>query len=600
MDALSPDELAEFNKAQLTPLSDDELKEFQGAQKATDDKKNADVLPDVGHSFASGVVRGTAGLPGIAGDVRDLGRVAHDYWYQNRPDVEKWTTADHSGDLLPNTEDILGHADSLLPGTKEFADYKPQTTAGKFANVIGGFIPGAVLPGVASGVRAGKTATEIATGALTDAARYGVTPGVLSEGAGQTAEAMGMDPAVATGARVVGGLLGPVAGKAYTGPVTTTSGLANNTNDVRNAAVDFLRERGNEPDPGQASGKKYLSYLYDELNPERYQDQRDAFTKSAMDAGVGQRTLATAGGDGTLAAMRDHGNGLYEAAIRDTPDMPLDHAMANSAVDRLEYINRPGKFKPDEVNAMSGAIQRVVEMADANGGAIPARDYQALRSDIVEDVRGTQDPRVKEQLQGIVSDLDSNMERHLTNTQGPEAASRFRDANDYWKRYSTLKDAADPKSGQITPAALEREAENHYGETSALEHTNPFSELAQKGKLVLGEAKSSGTAEREATRRIMGSLPAAAVGYGADYLLNGSGEHLATTLALENMLQSMGTSAAKPVLRGLLDNAPVRRAVSNVAQSDGSKPIRSAIPGLLQDDDKRRLSVTVHKQPGVY
>lgn len=72
--------------------------------------------------------------------------------------------------------------------------HQPTTTVGEFARTVGEFVPGAVALGPGQGI----------TGAVGNAVRYGVVPGVLSEAAGQATEGTALEP----WARVAAGILG--------------------------------------------------------------------------------------------------------------------------------------------------------------------------------------------------------------------------------------------------------------------------------------------------------------------------------------------------------------------------------------------------------
>jgi len=72
--------------------------------------------------------------------------------------------------------------------------HQPTTTTGEFARTVGEFIPGAVALGPGQGIR----------GAVGNAARYGVVPGLMSEAAGQATEGTGFEPY----ARIAAGILG--------------------------------------------------------------------------------------------------------------------------------------------------------------------------------------------------------------------------------------------------------------------------------------------------------------------------------------------------------------------------------------------------------
>lgn len=86
-----------------------------------------------------------------------------------------------------------GSDNSVAKGLKDYEDYKPQTTAGKYAKSIGEFVPGALGGEEGLGLRALK---------------YAVAPGVASEALGQAAEGTKEEPY----ARAAGGLLGLGAG----------------------------------------------------------------------------------------------------------------------------------------------------------------------------------------------------------------------------------------------------------------------------------------------------------------------------------------------------------------------------------------------------
>lgn len=87
-----------------------------------------------------------------------------------------------------NTKPFAGVSD-----TQSHSAYQPQTTAGQYARTVGNMLPNAVVPG---GLVRKTTAV--------------VLPAVLSEAAGQTANAFGAPAPVQTGARLVGGVIGGV------------------------------------------------------------------------------------------------------------------------------------------------------------------------------------------------------------------------------------------------------------------------------------------------------------------------------------------------------------------------------------------------------
>jgi hypothetical protein len=436
------------------------------------------------------------------------------------------------------------------------------------------------------GVAGRRTAATGGVGTARQAAanliRYGVVPGLLSEGAGQAAELY--DPnnkALAAGARVAGGLLGAVSGRKITSPLENTGEAA----AQRAADVAFLREQGVHPTPGMVADSKPASFYYDELDPSRYKTIRDNFTRAAMrQAGVDG--LATVGPDGNIPRVMQEASQRYERAIRGAGDMAVDRRMAQDVLQRLQEVAKPGLYGDDVQNAVSGAARRAFDLQTANGGAIPAREFQTLRSDIAEQARGMGDPRGKRLLYGIANDLDAAMERHLTRAGRDPAA--FRDANDYYRRMLTLREAADSAgattaAGHLAPSNLQRAAEAIYGTDSRMRENNPFARLARAGVSVLGESKSSGTAERAGVKALI-AAPGAVLGMlGAGHLADiaGMGEHsaLGTLLGLEGAATTVGGLLSKPALRAATDNPIVRRYVGNQLAQDAA-PLAS-VPGLL-------------------
>jgi hypothetical protein len=206
---------------------------------------------DAAKSFGSGVVKGTAALPGIGGDVGDLIHAGAQYMgvddYVPRPglptsqDTQKWT-AEH------------------VPYAREAIDYKPQTTTGKFAQTVGEFAPAVFVGGPAKNAAAfGRealaklvpTVTEriVPTIARTSSlptkaelATQVAAPAIASEGAGQATEGTWLEPA----ARVAGAVAGHGAASLAGGLAGTREGarsaVRNATGNVTAADLDAMDE----------------------------------------------------------------------------------------------------------------------------------------------------------------------------------------------------------------------------------------------------------------------------------------------------------------------------------------------------------------------
>lgn len=159
-------------------------------------------LMDSAKSFGTGIAQGAIGMAGAFGDTADLASRAlkggAEYlgapeWLSNAAgSVGKMTMGPLAN--APTSEQLQGSVEGV---TGEF--YKPQTTAGEYANTVGQFVPGAVM-GPGGAVR--KTAMA-------------VVPGIASEAAGQATEGTAAEPY----ARIAGALGGGIAtaGRSNTG-----------------------------------------------------------------------------------------------------------------------------------------------------------------------------------------------------------------------------------------------------------------------------------------------------------------------------------------------------------------------------------------------
>ena len=168
----------------------------------------APVGPDVVKSAASGISSGVQGLIGMGGDIRHAadygmlwveakiaeklgklppGQTAEDVIAKYRGSAGRAfmsnlgfsdTTADVLGAGAPSTADVNRVADVAgLPS------HQPQTTAGKYVNTIGSFLPGALaMP------------AEGPMGVLGNAIKFGVIPGAASEAAGEATAGTGIEP----------------------------------------------------------------------------------------------------------------------------------------------------------------------------------------------------------------------------------------------------------------------------------------------------------------------------------------------------------------------------------------------------------------------
>src|ERR1700733_10001197 len=107
-------------------------KNFGGPSSASGGKSRSwdeDVLPSLG----AGLNRGADALLGLPGDVLNLaGRLGNK--------IAGYTGPQRSFPLVPTSEDLRTRREAFAG-----PDYQPETTAGRYAETVGEFVPGAAL-----------------------------------------------------------------------------------------------------------------------------------------------------------------------------------------------------------------------------------------------------------------------------------------------------------------------------------------------------------------------------------------------------------------------------------------------------------------------
>lgn len=177
---------------------------------------------DVAKSAGTGVVRGVLGLGGIVGDLTDLGakgiKKAADF-VSEQVGVEPYQPSGKS--ILENIPTSSSLTKNLEGVTGEL--YKPQTTAGHYAETVGEFLPAAVAgPG----------------GVARKVGMQAVIPGVASEAAGQATAGTELEPY----ARAAAGIAAGVGGAALTRPGSTAQGIRSQLPEgITQATVDDAR-----------------------------------------------------------------------------------------------------------------------------------------------------------------------------------------------------------------------------------------------------------------------------------------------------------------------------------------------------------------------
>lgn len=474
----------------------------------------ADTAKDVGASLASGVGRGAAGLVGLPGTI---GNAINDSL--------SWATGMQPLPASPFSSE--GAQSALSTVTGGASDYQPQTTAGEYAGTVGEFLPGAAVGGLGVG----------------NLLRFGVLPGLASEGAGQLTEGSSIEPY----ARVAAALAAPVAPALASKAISPFSGAIT---PERQALVNSLMAEGVNPTAGQATGSRGLRFAESELGGSTARnmadDQARAFTEAAMSR-AGQQGLASADNIGALNNRL--GQGFDSISSRN-----VVQADQQFGQDLGRVLNEYDRVLPTaQKEIVNNMADDILAITTQNSGAIPGEVYQSTRSRLgrmAQSARNT-DPEYANALRGLRNTLDDAMSRSVR----PEDAAEWSRLRSEYGNMKVLEKAATgagegAAEGLISPAKL-RQAATTGRQGQYARGEGDFDQLARAGQ-ILTPLPDSGTASRLAVRGLM-SAPAAA---GA--IAGGSTGSVLTGLA------GAAAGAAVPAIAGrALMSRPVQSYLTN-------------------------------------
>lgn len=198
---------------------------WSGDERA-DQKSPGESAAGLAKAAGVGVAKGGIGVAGLIGDLQTLASKGADLVKSHLPDMSSLETPlskkygekyGERGDVsfvpkFPGSSDIQNAVESK---TGEF--YKPQTTAEKYVQTVGEFLP-------AAAAGPGGVARKVIGGA--------VVPGVASEAAGQATEGSALEP----WARAVGAVGGGVGAALVSHPGSATNAL-------RSQLPDFVTDQ---------------------------------------------------------------------------------------------------------------------------------------------------------------------------------------------------------------------------------------------------------------------------------------------------------------------------------------------------------------------
>lgn len=475
-DGATPDEIISYAKANYKP------------------EQKSSTAYDVAASGAAGVGKGTAGLLGLPADAANAFAYYRDKYITNpivgalggTQQTEEQLSAKPEFNKAIGSENIQKQMEKV---TGEF--HKPETTAGKYAENVGEFIPGAIAaPG----------------GVVTNAIRYGVLPGLASEAAGQATAGTSYEPWARAGAGIAAGLINP--SRAVT-PLPAS--------DMRNRMVQALKGEGvTSLTAGQKTGNEGLRYMESAASAAPM-----AGGGAAKIQGEGQRQF-------TEAVMRRAGAGPDAspevlAANQERLGRTFDDLSARNSVkadpqlatDLGQTLREYDKVLPAAQKQIVGNLATdIVDKFTAGGGVMSGVDYQAARSRLSKMSKNAtgKDDDFADALRGMRDALDNGMSRSVS----PADREAWLTARKEYGAQKTIETAASrageaTAEGQITPPNL-RNTVAAKDRGAYARGSGDFAELARAGASVMTPLPNSGTAQRMNAFNILGILNGATAG----------------------------------------------------------------------------------------
>ena len=438
---------------------------------------------DVAKSGGIGIAKGVIGAVGGAGDLRGLLSKGVDYAAEKMgasPEAaEGFKSAAGKAARLTSVGSVFADAPTsrdiqskIEEQTGEF--YKPKTTAGKYSQTMGEFLPAAAA----------------GPGRMTPKLISALAGGAGSEAAGQATKGTNAEPYARVLGAVAGGLAPNVAGRAVT-PLPATA--------AKQRLVDVLADEGvTSLTAGQRTGNKALQYSEDMLgnapgaggaSANIRQRGQEQFTEAAM-----RRTGA--GPDATPEVLAGNqarlGQEFRDLSARN--DLTPDNQFITDVTAAVrQYRNVPNS---QQAQMIQGYIDDIVP--HINAGAMPGAEYQAMRSRLSRQANNNRqsDPDLSEALRGFRNALDNAMGRSISSAD----REAWQTARREYGAQKTIEKAASrageaTAEGQLVPANLRNTvAADNRGAYARGE--GQFSELARAGAGVMAPLPNSGTAQR--------------------------------------------------------------------------------------------------------
>ena len=522
-------------------MSQDQMRSAINKHLGQEDQTQS-TIADAAKSVGSGIVRSVAGMADAPGAVLNwAGGKAFDALEAAgvSENVAKYGRKALRLGPMGGGDRASKAAEFLVPGS---TTYEPQTTVGEYAQTVGEFLPGVVMPG----------------GVLRNAAQA-IGGGIASEAFGQATEGSSIEPA----ARVVGGLLG--GGLTGMAAAPKPSSIAGVSDDIA-AAAQTLRRYGINPTVGQVTGREGLMRAEGAMAPRAAQlgDLTEAVLKTA---GIKARAATP----GVLKQGRNQiTNGMND--ILSSVDVPVNMQLGQ----RIAQVS-DDYFQATAGGAPMPALRRIAdELMDAatspQGATIPASTMRGWRT-ILGAKTTSKDEAVRDAAHALREIIDDATEGALQALGRADDIAKLQVFRNQYRNFLAIVDATtkggrEAARGVITPERISTATKRVMGKTPyATGGGTELSELARASEMVLGSLPTVGAGgvrtlplgavlgTSGAGAGIAASNPLLALGLGVGGLAApAAGSAALRSRMLQTMMADPKAAAARqlPMLPGLL------------------------------------------------
>ena len=386
----------------------------------------AGAVVDAGKAFGAGVVRGGLGLLGLPGTVETLGRAGINFagrqFGAGGNVVNPKSVFPTGGDYQNDLESVTGPL------------YKPKTTAGKYAQTAGEFVPGLMFP-------AGRAAS------LAERAIYNVAaPAVASETAGQLTKGTSAEPYARIAGAILGGQLPQAAGRVVS-PL--------NIDPTRARMGQALEQEGVGLTAGDRTGSRFVRWMESNAADTPFSGNRAQAIKEAQGEQFTRAALQRAGIHANRATPEVIDQGFrrlgqeFEQMARMSRFVVPNGAMrwVDQAVQQYERVTPPQFLNPAP-RAIAEDMRKLLNNAANPAGRsgqqrakIPGDVFQKWMSDLGAAARGTQDPSTRRLVGDIRNILDDAAERSMR-AINPDLAQQYRVARTQYRNLLAIERAA--------------------------------------------------------------------------------------------------------------------------------------------------------------